>query len=178
MSATPNGKCERGDLNLKLSLKNSRFFRALTAKNPHRPPRSVSGGHTAGGVGDSGRFRGVNARVETRRPVLATDAPGPPTRAGRRLPVRPTTRHGPGHPVRRYSSWGDCGRRHAIRRAPASSWVRSCMPWTAGRGLTAEELQAALQELLELAADTGLPIRYIAEAVYGRDPSLDRRRGA
>jgi len=52
------------------------------------------------------------------------------------------------------------------------------MPWTAGRALTAEELQAALQELLEPAADTGIPIRYIADAVYGRDPSLDRRRGA
>jgi len=53
-----NRECERGDLNPKPSLENSRFFRALTAKNPHRPPRSVPAGHTVGGVGDSGRFRG------------------------------------------------------------------------------------------------------------------------
>jgi hypothetical protein len=35
----------------------------------------------------------------------------------------------------------------------------------AGRILTAEDLQAAVRELLELAAEIGMPLGYIAEAI-------------
>jgi hypothetical protein len=46
-------RCERGDLNPKLLVKILRVFASPTAKNPHLPPRSVSGGHIhVGAVAD------------------------------------------------------------------------------------------------------------------------------